>query len=216
MNLYRSRRLLLVLLLVAAAMLAMGTLVGSRLGPWLVVADPLVRSDAIFVLDGLTPLRELEAAALVREGWAPRIVLSLARDPIPEEARRLAGDAEPQERSARVLRRGGVPDENLIRLDRFVENTREELRVDFEYARAHGLRRVIIVTSPYHTRRVRIMWNSRFEAEVAALVRPTRYEPVDPERWWRSRRPLEDALHEAAGIIHFLIGSPLPTFDPGG
>jgi uncharacterized SAM-binding protein YcdF (DUF218 family) len=212
MNPNRSRRRLVVLLLVAAV-LATGTLVGCCLGPWLVVTDPLARSDAILILAGLTPLRELEAAALFREGWARRIVVTLARTPIPDEARRLAGDPEPQERAARVLRRGGVLDSDIVRLDRPAENTLEELQVDFEYARARGFRRVIIVTSPYHTRRVRIIWNARFEREVPALVRPTRYEPVDPSRWWRSGHALEEVLHEAVGIVHFFIGTPIPTFD---
>jgi uncharacterized SAM-binding protein YcdF (DUF218 family) len=208
-----SRRLLTALLLFAVTVLVMGTLVGGCLGPWLVAVDPLARSDAIVVLEGLTPLRELEAAALFREGWAPRIVLTLVRSPIPDEARRLAGDPEPQERAARVLRRGDVADSHIVRLDRPAENTLEELTIGFEYARAHGFRRVIVVSSPYNMRRVRIIWNARFEREVAALVRPTRYEPVNPARWWRSGRSLEDALHEAVGIVHFFIGSPVPTFD---
>jgi uncharacterized SAM-binding protein YcdF (DUF218 family) len=215
MNLPRSRWRVPVRLLFAAAVLATGTLVGCCLGAWLVAADPPARSDAIFVLDGLTPLRELEAAALFREGWAPRIVLALPRSPIPEEVRRLAGDPTPQERAARVLRRGDVPAGEIVHLDRPVENTLEELQVDFEYARARGFRRVIIVTSPYHTRRVRIIWNARFEREVPALVRPTRYEPVDPSRWWRSGHALEEVLHEAVGIVHFFIGTPIPTFDRG-
>lgn len=215
MNVPRSRWRVRVRLLFAAAVLATGTLVGWSLGAWLVVTDPLARSDAIVVLDGLTPLRELEAAALFREGWAPRIVLSLARSPIPEAARRLAGDPTPQERATRVLIRHNVPDSAIVRLDRPVENTLGELTADFEYARAHGFRRVIIVSSPYHMRRVRIIWNARFEREVPALVRPTRYEPADPTRWWRAGRSLEEALHETAGIIHFFIGTPIPTFDPG-
>ena len=208
-----SHRVLRALLLFAVAVLVTGVLGGGWLGQWLVVADPLARSDAILVLEGLTPLRELEAAALFREGWAPRVVLTLARSPIPEEARRLAGDPEPQERAARVLRRGGVADTDIVRLDRPVENTLDELTIGFEYARAHGFRRVIVVSSPYHMRRVRIIWNSRFEGEVSALMRPTRYEPVDPARWWRAGRSLEDTLHETVGIVHFFIGSPIPTFD---
>jgi len=215
MNLLRSRWRVWVLLLFAAAVLATGTLVGCCLGAWLVVTDPLARSDAIFVLDGLTPLRELEAAALFREGWAPRIVLARARNLIPEEARRLAGDPTPQERATRVLMRHSVPDSAIVRLDRPVENTLGELTADFEYARARGFRRVIIVSSPYHLRRVRIIWNARFEREVRALVRPTRYEPADPTRWWRAGQSLEEALHETAGIVHFFIGTPIPTFDRG-
>lgn len=210
-----SRRILTALLLFTVTVLVMGTLVGICLGQWLVTVDPLARSDAILVLEGLTPLRELEAAALVREGWAPRVVLALARSPIPDEARRLAGDPEPQERAVRVLRRGGVADRDIIRLDRPVENTLEELTADFEFARAHGFRRVIIVSSPYHMRRVRVIWTARFEREIPALVRPTRYEPVEPARWWRSGRSLEEVLHEALGITHFFIGSPIPTFDRG-
>ena len=208
-----ARRILMALLLFTVAVLVIGTLAGIYLGLWLVAADPPARSDAILVLEGLTPLRELEAAALYREGWAPRVVLSLARSGIPDEARRLAGDPEPQERAVRVLRRGSVADRDIVRLDRAVENTLEELTVGFEYARAHGFRRVILVSSPYHMRRVRVIWNARFEREILALVRPTRYEPVDPARWWRSARSLEEVLHEAAGITHFFLGSPIPTFD---
>ena len=185
------------------------------LGPWLVVSERLERSDVIFVTDGHTPQRELEGAALFLEGWAPRVAVTLPRNTLSEEVRRLAGDPLPQDRASRVLLRRGVPEAAIVRLDRVVDNTRQELQADFDHARAHGFRRVIIVSSPYHTRRIRLIWSSRFEREIPAIVRPTRYEPVDPARWWRSRRPLEDAAHEVFGITHFLLGSPLPTFDGG-
>jgi hypothetical protein len=58
--------------------------------------------------------------------------------------------------------------------------------------------------------------SARFEREVPAIVRVTRYEPVDPARWWRARRSLEDVAHEVFGITNMLLGSPIPTFDPGG
>ncbi|MGH2671191.1 MAG: YdcF family protein, partial [bacterium] len=174
------------------------------------------RSDIIFVVDGQTPLRELEGAALFHDGWAPRIALTLARPRFSEEARRLAGEDPPQAHALRVLRRLAVPETAIVRLDRTVENTRQELRVDFEYARAQGFRRVIIVSSPYHTRRIRIMWDTQYQRAIPAIVRVTRYEPVDPSRWWRSRHALEDVVHEVFGITNFVLGSPLATFDRGG
>jgi uncharacterized SAM-binding protein YcdF (DUF218 family) len=186
-----------------------------RLGPWLVVSEPLERGDVIFVTDGLTPQRELEAAALFLEGWAPRVALPLPRSRVSEEVIRLAAELTPQEYASRLLRRRGVPEAAIVRLDRIVENTLQELQADFDHARAHGFRRVIIVSSPYHPRRIRLIWSSRFEREIPAIVRPTRYEPVDPTRWWRSRRPLEDVIHEVFGIMNVLLGSPLPTFDRG-
>jgi uncharacterized SAM-binding protein YcdF (DUF218 family) len=211
----RSRRLVVALGAGALLVLVITVVTSGRLGPWLVVNEPLARSDVIFVTDGQTPQRELEGAALFLEGWAPRVALTLPRDPVTEEVRRLAGEPPPQELASRILRRRGVPDAAIVRLDRTVENTREELQADFDYARVHGFRRVIIVSSPYHTRRIRVIWGSRFAGDIPAVVRVTRYEPVDPARWWRSRRSLEAIAHEVFGIANFLVGSPIPTFDRG-
>ena len=198
---------------VALAVLVVVTFRG--LGPWLVVNEPLVRSDVIFVTDGQTPQRELEGAALFLEGWAPRVAVTLPRDLMSAETRALAGEPPPQENAVRVLRHRGVPGTAIVRLDRSVENTEQELQADFDYARAHGFGRVIIVSSPYHTRRIRVIWRSRFEGEVPAVVRATRYEPVDPSRWWRSRRPLEAVVHEVFGIANFFLGNPIPTSEGG-
>jgi uncharacterized SAM-binding protein YcdF (DUF218 family) len=194
----------------------LAALLASRwLGPWLLVNEPLARADVIFVTDGQTPQRELEGAALFLEGWAPRVALALPRSAIPAAVQQLAGEPEPQQRAWQVLRRRGVPEAAIVRLERVVENTDEELQVDFDYARAHGFRRVIIVSSPYHTRRVRMIWHSRSGDALPAIVRVTRYEPVDPSRWWRSRRSLEAVSHEVFGIANFLLGGPIPTFDRG-
>ena len=209
----RTRRLALALGVLGLVSLAVALGVARGLGPWLVVNEPLARSDVIFVTDGKTPQRELEGAALFHEGWAPRVALTLPRESISEDVRRLAGEPAQQERASHILRRRGVPEAAIVRLGGIVENTAEELRADFDYARAQGFRRVIIVSSPYHTRRIRMMWSSRFEAEIPAIVRLTRYEPVDPARWWRSSRALEDISHEVVGIANFLLGDPIPTFD---
>jgi uncharacterized SAM-binding protein YcdF (DUF218 family) len=204
------------LALAVCGLVAVLLVLGARgLGPWLVVNEPLARSDVIFVADGGPPQRELEGAALFLEGWAPRVALSLPRDPAAEDVRRLSGEPTPQERGALILRRREVPKTAIVRLERIVDNTRQELQADFDYARAQGFRRVIIVSSPYHTRRIRTIWRSRFEDAVPAIVRATRYDPVDPTRWWRSRRSLEEISHEVFGIANFLLGSPIPTFDRG-
>ncbi|HSE93837.1 MAG TPA: YdcF family protein [Methylomirabilota bacterium] len=200
-------------LVLAPAALALAAITGvCALGRYLVVADTLQPSDAIIVLDGRTPARELEAAALYHQGLAPRVVVARARDPY-EVARALAGEPNPQVRALRVLTRLKVPRTAIEALDRVVENTTDELAADFEHARSRGFGRVILVTSPAHTRRVRVIWNARYQAAVPALVHPTPYDPFDTRGWWRSRRSIEYALHEIAGILHFRVGAPLPTFD---
>jgi uncharacterized SAM-binding protein YcdF (DUF218 family) len=202
------------LAVLALAMLAVGALFLGlpALGRWLVVADPLEPSDAIVVLDGQTPARELEAAALFHRGLAPRVVVARARDPY-QRAREMAGEPSPQARALRVLVHVEIPREAIQALERTVENTADELAVDFDHARARGFRRLILVTSPSHTRRVRVIWNARYQAVLPALVHPTRYDPFDTARWWRSRRGLESAAHEIAGILNFAVGQPLTTYD---
>lgn len=198
-------------------LLALGVLVATSLpavGLFLVVADPLERSDAVFVLEGHTPARELEAAALYHGGWAPLIVLTHARDPLPEITRRLAGEPRPYERASRVLRNRGVPAAAIVVLDRGIENTEQELGANFAFARERGMRRVILVSSPSHTRRVSVIWSRRYAERIPGIVRPTSFEPFAAERWWRSRQGLEKAAHELFGMANFLLGSPLTTFDP--
>lgn len=205
--------MLLVILVVAVLVVVAVAL--PAVGLFLVVADPLGRSDAIFVLDGHTPARELEAAALYHRGLAPLVVVTFPRDPMPERARRLAGEPVPQERAARVLMHLRVPARAIVRLREMVDNSEQELRVDYELARARGFRRVILVTSPAHTRRIQLIWRTRYGGRIPALVHPTPYEDFVPERWWRSGRALEASAHELFGMLNFVLGNPLRTFDRG-
>lgn len=212
MKLFRRRRATLVLGLAGLLVCFLLALGVRGAGSYLLVADRLEPSDAIFVLAGTGPTRIVEAASLYRRGLAPRVVLSLPPD-TARVARELAGEPAPQERAMRALVHAGVPRQAVGRLDRVVVNTDEELGADFDYARAQGFRRVILVTSPQHTRRVRMIWDARYQTAVPALVYPTPFEEFNATRWWRSSRSMEKVLYELAAIAHFLLGRPLPTHD---
>ena len=212
----RSRWFLgVVLVALGVAFVSLGAIALPAVGVFLVVADRLEPSDAIFVLDGRTPERELEAAALYHGHYARLIVLTLPSDPVPPFAYQLAGAPSRQERAAVVLEHAGVPSSAIVRLRRIVENLDQELEADFAFARSKGFRRVILVTSAPHTRRVKLIWQARFGRAPPARVYPTPWEAYAPERWWQSRRYLEWTAQEIAGIAHFYLGSPLRTFEGG-
>ena len=183
------------------------------LGAWLVVADPLVPSDAIFVLEGRTPAREVEAAALYHRGLGRAVAISTARDSIPI-ARRLAALPAGPEVAITALKNLGVPPDRILRLEREVQNTVEEVDAIAAACRARGYTRVILVSSPSHTRRIRMIWGARVSG-ITALIHPTSFEPYDGSRWWRSRRGIETVIHEVGGMVNFRLGSVLPTFDDG-
>lgn len=201
----RSRRLALFLVGVIALAVALAISL-PMIGTWLVVADPLVPSDAIFVLDGRTPSREVEAVDLYRRGLATFIGLSLAHDP-QKVVRRLAHMPPPQEAARGILVTLGVPEPAILLMATEVANTEEELAAIAQMAHARGFRRVILVSSPSHTRRIRIMWDSRHQRSLPALVHPSRYDEFPAKRWWRSRRSLEDVLHELGAIVNYKLGS---------
>ncbi|MGH7308120.1 MAG: YdcF family protein [Candidatus Rokuibacteriota bacterium] len=212
MNLFRRGRATLILGLAGLLICLLLALGIRRAGSYLLVVDRLEPSDAIFVLAGTGPTRLVEAATLYHRGLAPLVVVSLPPD-TSRAARELAGEPGPQERALRALTHAGVPGQAVARLNRVVENTDEELAVDFDYARAQGYRRVILVTSPQHTRRVRMIWDAYYQARLSALVHPTSFEDFDAARWWSSSRSLEKVFYEFAAIAHFWLGRPLPTHD---
>src|SRR5262245_27395681 len=65
---------------IAAAYLAREPIL-TQIGNQLIRNDRLSRADAIVVLGGGTPLREIEAADLYRAGYAPRLLMTVEREP---------------------------------------------------------------------------------------------------------------------------------------
>ena len=80
-------------------------------GSFLVVEDPLRPAAAIVVLGGQTPFREIEAAQLYRDGWAPLIVV--VRHEHNPDSNLVHGNRvdarRPWESSREALMREGVP-----------------------------------------------------------------------------------------------------------
>ena len=125
---------------VVLALVYVFTPVGDWIGHRLIVVDPLAEADYIVVLGG-DRARAVEAANLFRRGWAKKVIFS-SHD---EGADDLAATA----------RAYGLPAAAVL-LDRQAARTASHPRT---VAQLPGVRkdadRFIILTSPYHTARVR-------------------------------------------------------------
>jgi uncharacterized SAM-binding protein YcdF (DUF218 family) len=208
----RPRRVLTVVL-IGLGVLAAGALLAHKpllrmVGAALVVEDALQRADAIVVVAGGTPSREAAAAALFRAGWAPRVIVS--NDFTPARVRELIAlgirpfDLQGESRGA--LERYGVPSAAIVALEEPVRITEAELRVVHQVAVAQGYRRVILLTSPHHTRRVRLIWWREAHGDVEGLVVSARGDPFPVDDWWRRRRFAEAVLHEYLGLLAIYLG----------
>lgn len=184
-----GRRLLTVL--VVLAVLAAAAFWGFRnVGRWLVVDDSLDSARAIVVLSGLTPYRAMEAAEIYREGWAREVCLFKDNPRGADEAFSRLGihHVTEEEHDKQVLERLGVPAAAIRIMEPPATNTESEFELLHEELRREGGDRVILVTSPVHTRRVKAIWRSVVGNHPQAIVRHDTSETSDPEHWWRANR----------------------------
>ena len=202
---HRVRRLLLIAPLV---LVGAGAFLFLNVGRWLSPQQPLQRADAIFVLAGTVAERPLEAADLYRAGYASQIVLT--RD-TPEPAVAVAasrGAVMPQrfELNRAMLVRLGVPESALIVPDRVHDNTASEAATLRNIATNRGWKRVIVVSSAYHLRRVAIACRHQLQGTGIELVlRATRYDPAVPNRWWTRRNDIRWVVSEVPKVLAYSL-----------
>lgn len=177
-------------------------------GRFLVIADPLpAHADAIVVMAGSTSDRVLEAAALYRRGLAPIVVLTHERLPRGAPTLRARGVRLPEshELARQALRELGVPDAAIRDIRRRARSTRSEARAIARWACRHGLHSVLVVTSPSHTRRARLLLRQALAPRVAVAVRPAPAAFFRAHRWWRDRRASKEILSEYQKLSSFWL-----------
>src|SRR5215472_2148531 len=159
-----------------------------------VVDDPAPRADAIVVLsdDNFYADRATHAAQLFRQGVAPVVVAS---------GRRLRPNAGISELMEHDLVERGVPREKIVRLSHDADSTKEEAASVAKLAQEMHWKRIVVVTSNYHTRRARYIFSRVFPTAITVKVASARDGSFDPERWWEKRESIKLFAHELAGMV---------------
>lgn len=194
--------------LVAAPFLLLSALAVPRLGAWLVIEDRLEKADAIVVLGGTMYERPMEAVELYKEGWAPRIYLFRQVADWGEALlleRQFAYTRE-VDLQIDVMSRLGVPREAIDILEE-ADSTAEESDDVLALVTREKYSRVIIVTSKQHTRRARLVMNRKMNpAGVQVILRPSRFDRSDVDRWWAHRSTLRFTLFETQRLLGYWMG----------
>jgi uncharacterized SAM-binding protein YcdF (DUF218 family) len=159
-----------------------------------VVEDPLQQSDALLLLsdDNFFADRATRASELYRQKLAPVVVASGRR------LRPTAGVAELMEHD---LIERGVPKDRIIRFPQDADNTREEAQALRALVVEKNWHSVIVVTSNYHTRRARYIFERVFPDSVAVRVASARDGGFDPEHWWENRKSLKLFMGELVAMV---------------
>lgn len=145
---------------------------------FLVRVDPPEKADAVAVLAGDNGgFRILEAAALVRSGYAPMVLVSSGAPFYGKVESELAIDFA-------VSR--GFPRHYFVPLPAMGASTAEEASALIRELRRRGARSFLLVTSDYHTGRAGRIFRSRLgDLRMRVIGAPA--PPFTPDTWWRTR-----------------------------
>jgi uncharacterized SAM-binding protein YcdF (DUF218 family) len=159
-----------------------------------VVEDPLQQSDALLLLsdDNFFADRATRASELYRQKLAPIVVAS---------GRRLRPSAGVAELMEHDLIERGIPKDRIIRFPQDADNTREEALALRTLVTEKKWRSVIVVTSNYHTRRARYIFQRVFPESITVRVASARDGGFDPEHWWENRKSLKAFIQELVSMV---------------
>ncbi len=145
-----------------------------------VAEDELQPADAIVVLgdDNYPADRAARAAELFHARWALVVVAS---------GRYLRPYASLADLMARDLAERNVPPAAIVPLRHRADSTRSEAAAVADLARERRWRRLIIVTSSYHTRRSRFIFRDVLPSDLEIRVTSAPDSGFDPHSWWQSR-----------------------------
>ena len=173
----------------------------------LVVEDtPLARADVVVVLTN-TPRIAAATAAIVKSGYAPRVLLFTSVPQADDDVLAKLGLAvvKPHDVAIKVLHASGVAPERIVLVPRAPNGTNEAAREVIRYAQRHGLARVIVVTERSHTRRAARLLRRELNAPGGVMVRAAPGDAFRPESWWRDRESARELAMEGLRWLNSFV-----------
>jgi uncharacterized SAM-binding protein YcdF (DUF218 family) len=159
-----------------------------------IVQDRVARADVIIVIgdDNFSSDRAAVAATLFKAGWAPQIVAS---------GRMLRPYASIADLIAKDLESRGVPSSAVVLFSHRAADTLEEAEDLKVLITQKGWRRILLVTSNYHTRRARYIFRKVLPSNASVEVAGASDPQFDPTNWWESRQGRRTFFLETVGYL---------------
>lgn len=159
----------------------------AALGNFLVKAGPPQKADIIVVLagDGFGH-RILTAADLIKQGYAAQAIIS---GPDGNYGNYECDLAIP------FAVKAGDPESDFIHLEHHARSTVEEAEVVVKKLREMGVKRVLLLTSTYHTRRAGNIFR-RAAPDLVFIVVSAPDEFFKPDTWWHNREASKTFAYE--------------------
>jgi uncharacterized SAM-binding protein YcdF (DUF218 family) len=160
-------------------------------------ARPPVPSDLLVVLGGDSGDRVLTAASTWQSGAAPYVLLA-GLETSPLETRPVY-----MHWRAGVLAERGVPADRIL-FDTASTSSWEEAVNTLQLMRDRNWTRVVVISDPYHMRRLDWIWARVFRGSGRAYSLVASAPPYwQPDRWWQSERAGAAVIMEYIKLVYY-------------
>jgi hypothetical protein len=174
----------------------------SAAGHWLDVGERSRPSDYCLVLSGDVQSRPFVAAALFDKGYVRREVWLTH----PESGQPMFGEPSPEAAEVAILKKLGVPASRIAVLDGDCESTYDEAVALAKKLAGDHSSTVTIVTSNFHTRRSRYIFEKTLAANGNSLhfvSVPTDYFTAD--NWWTTEEGVASYSKEFLKLPFYVV-----------
>jgi uncharacterized SAM-binding protein YcdF (DUF218 family) len=209
LNMSLRRRIALRAILTASAFVQALAVLAGPIARFLIVRAEPSRADVVVILSGASGYEERirHGISVFLQGRARTIVLT--NDGLRGRwSRRRQANLTSAERAKDAVLDAGVPEDRLVILNPRVNSTYDEAVTVRAFAEETGIRIVLVVTSPYHSRRA--LWVFRRVLEPAG-VRVGIDSPSTGEQsphhgaWWLSRTGWHSVALEYVKLAYYRI-----------
>jgi len=194
---------LLAIVMIGAVLMTFRTAILRSFSAVLMQEDALEKVDALVVLSGGGYDRGNEAVNIYRAGWTSKIICTGGN---PELNFRIIGiDTLESDLTVMNLQRQGVPDSAIV-LMREGTSTLEESDIILAYCKQQNIKKIIVLSSKIHCRRVRSVFAEKFEnANIQIIYRGAKSSIYDELNWWEKEEGLIAINNEWMKTLYYWI-----------
>lgn len=159
--------------------------------------DQMKPTDAIVILAGEETERVEYGVQLFKEEWAKKDRIVLAGGPLVWKH----SWASLMKEHAIAL---GIDPKHILLEDQS-RSTEEDALYTKQILKKHNIRSIILVTSPYHSRRAATIFERVMGSEIRVISAPAEKSWFSFHEWWKRRRDRAMVLNEFSKFVWLLL-----------
>lgn len=199
-KLFGATAILLVLLLV---FFLLHVPILRAFGNFLIKEDEMEKVPALFVLSGDAWDRGNEAVRLYKEGFAEKLICT--GENVPRLFLITGIPYLESELTQFHMVANGVPAEKVELICKGT-STKEEADVILAYCQEHGIKKLAVVSTKFHTRRIRNTFRKKFEdAGMQLIIRGAPSSAYNETEWWKNEDGLIFVNNEYIKITYYWL-----------